>query len=444
MSPTRPTHLLASLTARPTVRHLFKVLTGNIGGNALNLLALVLLAAWLDDERLYGLFGLAYFTLLLIAQLADFGLNTTIVKYYREHRVAGEPEMAEALLRRSLLLRLLIVSLLSGSLMLAARPLVAWGAPEALAGLPGLPPGRAVLLFRLVCLGAIGSVLWSFAQASMQARERFGWYGALTFLNHAIRLALIVGLHLLGRLDLTSALVAVALVPWIGFLLARPGWPTRAQGPPPDPVWLRRRIGSILHFSKWIFISTVINSVVMRLDLYLIQILSDLSEVGIYTLAVTLAIGFQMSGAALATVLLPRLAAERRREWMLETHRWLMRALPWLAAVLVLAIAVAYLALPWIADGIYTGSAPVFALLATSFALVAWSAPLSFFCLAFDRAHWLTILNILELAINFTIGILLIPSFGAVGAAGATLAMSLFAAGYLLLMFRRLLAISLD
>jgi O-antigen/teichoic acid export membrane protein len=428
-----PAVRLRNFMARPMAIQLAQVTGGNVIGNALNLAGGVLVG-WSLGKELFGLYGVLQGAMMLIAQLSDFGLNTTIVKYYRELQNENRPDSAEALLRRSLWLRIGLVSIVAGTVAALAGPIARhlMNSPE-MAG-----------LLRLACLGALGTSVWMFCQASMQARGRFGWYGLLTTANHALRLSLLVILFFAGRLNLSSAVVVLMAIPFFGSLGASLLWPHEFWAARIAPEELSERTGAILRFSKWIFLSTAITAIIMQIDRFLLLPLAGEGEAGVYQMANYLAQGFPLITAAVSTVFLPKLAATRKRSEMLRMTRYFVLAAPALAIAAGAVMLLAALLVPHIRQGEYAASAPVFNWMVAGFAISIIVNPLSFFCLAFDRAWWLTAMNAAQLVMNVALGLLLMPRYGALAAGFASFAIRLFALVLLALAFRRLLALAED
>lgn len=422
---------LLELVRRPLARSIFTVMAGNLVGNGFNLIALFLLGVALGPELL-GIFTALTMAMMLIAQLSDFGLNTTLIKFYRQLYDAERTQEAEALMRRAFFYRLLLVVVLGGVCMAFAGPISRqW-----------LGEPAAVDLFYLACLGAVGSSLWMFMQAAMQSRQQFRWYAILTVCNHLLRLALVGLLFFQQALNVPAAIWIWVGVPFVGSLGAsllnpREFWSARI-----GPAQARERMIEVFHFSKWIFLSTVICTFIMRTDVFLLTLLSSKWEVGQFGMANNLAMGFPMITAAISTVLLPKIAGTRRRSEMLRIKGYFVRAIPLLLMTGAVVIGLAQWLLPIVREGAFAASAPVFHLLVLSFMISVLVNPLSFFCLSFDRAWWLTAMNLVQLAINAGLDWWLIPRYGALAAGISTLAIRLFALGFLVIAFGRLLGLA--
>ena len=425
------TQRLRQFAARPTVRDILKVLTGNVAGNGLYMIAMLVLGSVLGRTA-FGLFYALQIPMLLIAQLSDFGLNTSIVKYYRDLTEEGRTNDAEALMRRALWLRLAIAGAMTLFCIALAGPIsVHWLNNPELAG-----------LFRWACIGSLGTSLWMFCQASMQARQRFGLYAGLTTGNHVLRLILIVAFALAGRMTVGPAVAIMIFVPFVGSFAAAALWPRAIWTARMAADAMRRQVRSILHLSKWIFLSAIVTSLIMRLDATLLELMANEDEVAWFGMAERLAQAFPLITAALSAVLLPKLAATRDRDEMLRIFGLFMRAVPFLIAGAIMTMAAGHLLIPLIRGGEFARGAWVFDMLVLSFSISVVVNPLSFFCLAFDRARWLTWMNLAQLILNGALDLLLIPVLGALAAGVSTLSVRVFALVWLALAFRRLLALA--
>ena len=422
---------LRQFAGRPLVRNILKVLTGNVGGNVLFMLTMVWIGVALGKDDFGVLGALFTATMLLAAQLADFGLSTAIVKYYLDYAKEGRLDEAEALLRRSLWIRLWIIGAMTAGGIILARPIMTlW-----------LHRPELASLFRLACLGIAGSTVWTFCQSAMQARQQFGLYAALTTANHALRLGLVGVAIALGRLSLTTAMAIMVGVPLLGIVSSFRLWPRRFWTARMEPAALARQFAIVFQFSKWIFISTVITSVIMRVDILLLGWLRS-PDLGQYNFAMTLAQGIPLVTAAVSTVLLPKLAATRRRAEIRRLVGMFLKAAPVLLGFVVAVIVAAHLAVPLLRGGEYRPCLPVFDLLVVGSSISIILNPISFFCLALERASWLTWMNLAQLGLTLVLSLMLIPLWGAVGAGVSALLVRVFAVGFMAAVYPRLLKLA--
>jgi len=163
-----------------------------------------------------------------------------------------------------------------------------------------------------------------------------------------------------------------------------------------------------------------------RAGTLVLAVLADAEETAMFSVAASIAFGLLMVPNAITTALLPRLAAERSSEDRIACAR---RALGWTVAVAILVAAGAALvvpvALPVALGPEYRGAGAPFALLCVGVPLIAVSGVVGTTLLGVGRLRPLAVQVGLSLAVNLAALALLVPLYGAVGAALATVACEL-------------------
>jgi O-antigen/teichoic acid export membrane protein len=154
----------------------------------------------------------------------------------------------------------------------------------------------------------------------------------LVTLNRQIQLGRLVLIDLVSQL---AAIAAMILHAWwyrsvwalvIGALVQSGVKLLLSHVAVPGPVnrfaWDAAAVRDILSFGKWIFLSTLITFLAMRLDVVLLGKLAPMDELGVYSIAVLLgAVPRQVADRVAGLVLLPALAAAAR-----ENHEALVRS----------------------------------------------------------------------------------------------------------------------
>jgi len=408
---------LAKQTARAVAWNQAAKIVEMVGGLA----ASVLLARLLAKEA-YGVYGLALATVGILALAADLGVRETFGKFLPE--VAG-PERRRFIVRRFLLWRLVLVTvatgvLLGGLAILAGRratPIMAGEghSPCALADLApyaalvaAILAGRVVftlfeayslstLRVRGLALARIGqTVLWI---VSLVAMWRLGWWGLGPVL--AVQGALV-------------ALAALALA-----AADREAFLGRVEAVP---------MRGVVRFGAAIWATLLVNvGVEHGIDAVLLGALaSSAAEVARYTVGIALAVslfGFLVS--ATSAVYLPSLSAARAEggparlaEARTAYVKVMAAAVPPLALLFVLA--------PEILTGLYgpayATSAPVLRVMCLALGLVALvgGGVNANTLLVLGRSRLFFWSRLAAGTLNVAGDILLIPPWGALGAAVAT------------------------
>jgi O-antigen/teichoic acid export membrane protein len=247
----------------------------------------------------------------------------------------------------------------------------------------------------------------------------------------------IVTLTVTGNLSISSVLLLGAVNPLIGYVvglrLLPPGLLAigRVLSKPARRAW-----GELAGFSRWMWVSAILSLLAAQLDLILLSLWAPAATIGIYALAFTLAQKLDLINQARLTALLPVASALRTRS---EIGRYTRRSL---ARGLLLALGLA-LVTPLLGPFITTFYGPEFAdsagivlilMVVVLFDLV--TSPLCLLGFALGQPRALAGADAVRVATLVVTGVLLIPSFGPIGAALARLAGRVSGALFILAVLR--------
>jgi O-antigen/teichoic acid export membrane protein len=176
-------------------------------------------------------------------------------------------------------------------------PLLVPGAPTSLLLLAGLTiPFSLHAQFSASLLTLVGEVRWQFRVSAVVGAAHVVMLGALFLMD---------ALH-----PLTAMAVYLTTVVLSWLLMTRP---LAARGLP----WLRWDISLLretLRQSLWLHVAMVIYFLHYRVDTFLVQGLAGTAELGLYSLAVSLAETILLGSEALAVAILPRQVSNTLRE----------------------------------------------------------------------------------------------------------------------------------
>jgi O-antigen/teichoic acid export membrane protein len=373
----------------------FSEAVSKLGGTVLLLVS----ARALGVER-FGVFALAWATGWLLSLVADMGIHMATAR-----RAARETEHVAA----------------PAGVAFVAKAL--WS----IAAVIGLA-GAAHLLFDgtneyVVFAVGIGLLAMSFVDLVQHYYRGRGWFGRDATLQIGSRLALLVfGLAGLTIGELrglaTGVLVAgtsSALVSGVA-LVADCG---RPRFGPQLARSTRRLVGEALPVG----LGALVSVLAFRVDVYLLEAFRDEAAVGLYSSAYKLFEASQALPAVLMSVVFPRLAAvsgERSQTRVLRR-----RSLVGLALAGLIVTSAGSIAAHVVIDLLY-GEA--FADAALPFAVLCWAAPIMFVnyfltqdLIARGRARAFAGGAASALVVNLALNIVLIPRYGAVGAAAVTI-----------------------
>ena len=188
-------------------------------------------------------------------------------------------------------------------------------------------------------------------------------------------------------------------------------------------AWTRRH----LDYGMRGVTSTLASEINTKLDVWMLRALHvDLALAGFYALAATLTEGAQQLGVVVANNLNPGLARDLAAGATSEVEALARRPRRWfvplLAGSCVLAAVAFPLVVPRVLGADYIAGAAPFAILVGGLALASPYLPFVQVLLMANRPGWHTFLVVCVVAVNFTLDLVLIPSFGVLGAAIATAA----------------------
>src|SRR5688500_11573389 len=249
----------------------------------------------------FGRFGMVMAAVMICGTLAEAGLTNTTVKMIAERIKKDDERSALSSARTYFILRLLSGALVAALGWLVSGPIAAY-----ILGYPDLTPYLQLSFLTVAALSVS-----SYPTTVLVGLSRFGKLGAAGVLNALITLTGIAILFLAGRLSLDTLIawnVALPLVSTLPAWVMLPrGWlPWRSAG---NGSLLRldsKVAGEMLGFSKWIAVSAVGTMVAMQGDLILLGRLSSPEVVGVYSVALALALRLGALNQSLLLVLMPR------------------------------------------------------------------------------------------------------------------------------------------
>jgi O-antigen/teichoic acid export membrane protein len=381
-------------------------LAGDAAAKASGIVAVVLAARWLTTGQ-FALLGAAMATVTILTAALDGGLSTLITR-----DGAADSSARFGTLRAGLVARLPVLAI---ALVLAA----AFGAVRGL-----LAP--ALLVVAAAGVGALTLVVLALFRAAQDLSVE-----ALLKLLSGLLLPALVAAVLVWRPSAAAVLAAFVVAQALALpLVFHPARRLRT-------ATARRAVTDTLRATAPFAAMTIATLVYYRAGTLLLAGLRPAADTAAFTIASTVAIGLLALPNAITTGLLPNLSASGSHASRLHTAR---RALAWtvglcLALLLGTGLAAPY-ALPLVFGHRYRGAfAPLVVLLVADL-LIAVSGVLGTLLVASKRVRPLVFQVAVSLAVNVAVGVLLIPAFGAMGAAVATLTTEVVAVAILLVAMR--------
>ena len=198
----------------------------------------------------------------------------------------------------------------------------------------------------------------------------------------------------------------------------------------PSPAWLRW----FAQRSPWLLASGIAEVIYLRIDIVLLERLRGVEETGIYAVAARLSEVWYMVPVALMGAVFP--ALWQRRQDAAAYQRGLQASLDLLFALAVaLAVVMQLFGAPlveWLFGPRFAASVPILQIHIWAGVFVFMRALLSRWLLAEDLLRFSLLTHLSGAAMNVALNLLLIPRYGALGAAVATV-ISYACAGWLAL-----------
>jgi len=393
------------------------VLTGFFGS--------VLIARGLGPEGL-GRYALVMSVAGMAMTLSDLGLGQTAIRYAARAITLGRESVQMAVLRWAFRMRMVLVLGITAVFMLVA---------------PGLArrlwhDADLSFYLRLGLIGGIFTALGAVPTLYFQSVRRFGVNASVQSAQKLIFFAGIVVLAFLSAWSLTNVLLAqlaAGLVAAVAFLALVPGPALWNRTGEPDRFWQAPQLPgpeaaheldqqSVRGFALYHMISTVLVMITLQADVWLMGYFLSKEAIGVYSAASRFTLPLAILLGGLNTALWPRAAALHTmpdvRRLMKKT---LLVSLALSAAGLVYAVAAPLLA-PWLFGPSYAGGVLIGQLLCVRFCVAILMCPIGVigYNLGLVRVYWL--MNLIQLILVTGINLVLLPRYGALGAALALVA----------------------
>lgn len=376
--------------------------TGTLINGALGALFYIVLARFLGPAD-FGLLTIALTTMILIADIADIGTNTGLVRFVSVSLVANS-DKAYRFLKLSLEIKL-IAWAISFLVVYLLAPFLSTQI---------FHKEELILPLRLTAFGVGGALLFTFATSTLQAYQKYFLWSIINILTNSLRLILILILGYFLMLNIESSLLVYMLLPFFGFFVTLLILPTRK-------IFLSKQEFSL---SKELFkynipvaIFTMIAAFSARLDTYLNAALLSSREVGIYGAANQLVQFMPQLVSALGLVSSPKFASFTNNAQMLIYFKKFQLFVFGLVALGILSIPVLTYLIPILFGPEYKDAVTPFIFLFLGMLIFLFSIPVHHSVIFYfgrpDVFIWVSIIHLMIIGI---LGYFLISTYGMIGA----------------------------
>lgn len=204
-------------------------------------------------------------------------------------------------------------------------------------------------------------------------------------------------------------------------------------------------LNKMAHYGKWLLGFTFIELLLQRLDILVLARLVNYTELGIYSAAVRIAMFAMILSAASSTVFMPKGCASLKSKKHLKSYfKESLTITLALSAVITGLIVLAPLLIKLFFGGQYIGSLLASRILLLDTIFVTLYMPFNYLFLAKGDSRLIFVFMLIKLALTVLAMFLLIPRFGAIGAALSLAASSFFCLQIVIFKSAQIVRVSLE
>ena len=403
--------LLKSKTGKDTLM----VFIGNVLALGLGFLAIILITRTLRPLQ-FGLFSVAMAAMGIASQFSEIGVGTTLIRFVSLFLRKDELK-ANLILKVGLKFNLIIaaITFLIGFLLSKLLAVNLFNNPN------------LIFPFKLAFIGAFGTSLVGYILASFQARQSFKNYIFIKIIPSLGKFVLIGLLFLTLKLNFSNALITVIILPFIALLIGSLIMPKnflRAKGNE------KEIFKEMFRFSKWIMVSIFCSMIFTRLDVLMLEYFKTSEIVGYYSAAFQLAGLAPLITMALTVVLLPKVSGLNSNE---QFKNYIKKVLKYSSLIVLILLPIVLIAKPLIITlyGVqYLNSVNPFRILYLALITSIIFNPIGLVLYAINKPDVSAYANLGQLILTFGANYLLIPLYGAIGAAITVMLAQLLGGGF--------------
>ncbi len=373
----------------------------------IGLIFYVLVARHLGPEQ-FGLFTVAASILVVGADIFDFGTNTGIVRFVAQAISEKKLNQASKIAKFAFVFK---------SLIGVALAIVGFLISEPLANLVFKQPQLANVL-PLAFLGILITLWLGFFNSVLQAFKKFLQAIIINFAANLLRLVAILVLVFLGKVAILTTMAVFAISPILGVFA---GWlilPLKGiyQSKIDKDLALK-----FLGFNKWIAVGFMLAAIQVRLPNFLLVRLSDAVQTGLFSVASALTLFAPQITTALSVTFAPRFAQVKNHQELKPVLQNAIFVTTVFAILTFILIPTANFVFNLTVGAQFLEAVPSFQILVISAFFLILTAPQSAVIIYFwEKPTVYALLSTVQLLIILVLNFLLVPNFGAKGAAIAS------------------------
>jgi O-antigen/teichoic acid export membrane protein len=413
-----------SLLTSSTGKSISIVTGGNLLNMALGLLISIYSLRFLSSEQIGIIYPLISF-LLLLNQISDLGLSMTFLKLgsriykpfsFLNLTLPEDQKIFEQnvdYFSNYFWLKLVVGSLVS---------LFCFLFSDILSQLVFSSSHQAHYI-EIVSIVSIFQFLAGCFQSSLQVEKKFSAFMFSRFIPQLIKTIGMISIVYLGRIELKLALLFFLQVPVTAFLISlicsqKMFFSSRPRF---------NLTNEFLTTSKWVCISMIANTAMASADIIMTRSLVGAQELSIYLGGQKLASILPILSSSLLAVLLPKVTSMKNDSEVKFFLKKAFKFLPIFSGAILLCIPFTDFIVNLVLGAKYASSVSILNAFLVVHAFAFLITPLGTILYRLDKEKTFAMINFFQLVANILLNWILIPRFGAIGAAGTTLATKVMA-----------------
>ena len=393
---------LKAATKTNTFRQSSITFSGTMVNGFLGALFYLLSARYLGPSS-FGILSVSIATLALTADIANFGVNTALVRFVSKY-FTKDKDRANRFLKLGIEIKIIASFgvLMLGYLGSSFLANYVFAKPEMLFPL------------RLSFIGVGTTLLFSFTTSFFQSSQRFVAWSLIQILTNFLRLSAVVLIFILGFLSVDTVIVGYILMPFLGFVISICFIP--------NDFWKVKKEWSVsnefFNYNKWVALFSIVSAVSARVDTFISARLLSTAEVGIYSAANQLVQVVPQIIAAISTVIAPKISSMGSLKSLISYLKKTQMLVVGIAVLAILSIPLASYLIPLFYGSQYLASVKIFTILLIASLIFLISVPIhNAIFYYFSKPSLFFWLSLLNLSIVMILGWNLISAYGVVGAA---------------------------
>lgn len=385
-------------------------LIGTVLNGILGLLFYIMTARFLGPAD-FGILVLSITALTLLSDLANLGTNTGIIRFVGKY-INSDKEKVNRFLKLTFEFKL-IVWLVILVLGLFLAPFIASSI---------FFKEELTTPLRITLVGVGGAMFYSFVTNSIQAHQKFLTWGILNVGTNLLRLLIVALLINIYGLNTQNTLYTYIIILFLGFFVGLIFLPNFFK--------VKNELSvskEFFDYNKWIALFIIIAAISSRMDTFLTGRFLSSTQVGIYGAANQLSQVVLQLTYALASVAAPKLASFNNDKVASLYLKKLQLLVCGLFLLGILSIPAISFLIPLVYGENYNQAVAPFVIIFIGqlFFLLAVPAHQSIFYY-FSNPKIFVFTELMKLLITVTLGLLLIPTLGTIGAAFLVLITNIF------------------